>query len=522
MFKKLISFFIVFAIAISCMMGCSPVDPAPENEENFGKVTLKLELLDEMDIDFVVHIGSFDNATVNLVKEKDYTETIDLPFGEHYVHDIKAINSEESKFLFEAVDFVVSESDETMEVVIKVSPIPEDETEPSTEGSEPSTEVTDPVENETTPSEPEANDKETDEGEPTKPVEKPTEPPKQDESSSADNVKDEVNKPTEEPTKPTEPEVKFTEVDETVYAISSVNVRTGPGTNYEKIGGLKYRDSVKRIGIGDNGWSKVIYNDKEAYVHSDYLSTTQPAEVNTTNYPLTWSDSTAKITITKEWFENAWCYIAHLEFSDYGRLGTNCGNGSYGGGTETTSHAAKRLGAIFAVNGCYSSPNLGYIVVRDGKIWNGADRNTWLPAVYSQHNGLLLSAWESGGDSSVAGKNVQQLVNDGLFTDSFCFGPPILTNGNYGNADTSRAQRTFIGTNGNAGDIWVVVSDGRYNDGESAGLTYSQCAKLLVEKGCTFGVPLDGGGSSTMYFNGKVLNAANGNQRAVVDFLYFK
>ena len=47
-------------------------------------------------------------------------------------------------------------------------------------------------------------------------------------------------------------------------------------------------------------------------------------------------------------------------------------------------------------------------------------------------------------------------------------------------------------------------------------------ATYLQSKGCTFGVPLDGGGSSTMVFKGKVLNAAKGNQRAVVDFVYFK
>jgi exopolysaccharide biosynthesis protein len=68
----------------------------------------------------------------------------------------------------------------------------------------------------------------------------------------------------------------------------------------------------------------------------------------------------------------------------------------------------------------------------------------------------------------------------------------------------------------------LVVSDGRYNDGKSAGLTYREMATYLQSKGCTFGVPLDGGGSSTMVFQGKVLNAANGNQRAVVDFVYFK
>jgi exopolysaccharide biosynthesis protein len=33
---------------------------------------------------------------------------------------------------------------------------------------------------------------------------------------------------------------------------------------------------------------------------------------------------------------------------------------------------------------------------------------------------------------------------------------------------------------------------------------------------------LDGGGSSTMYFNGKVLNSAAGNERSLVDFVYFR
>ena len=89
-------------------------------------------------------------------------------------------------------------------------------------------------------------------------------------------------------------------------------------------------------------------------------------------------------------------------------------------------------------------------------------------------------------------------------------------------SDSSRAQRTFIGTNGDAGDIWLFVSDGRKNDGKSSGLTYKQCARYMQSKGCTFGVPLDGGGSSTMVWKGQVLNAAKGNQRAVVDFVYFK
>ena len=240
------------------------------------------------------------------------------------------------------------------------------------------------------------------------------------------------------------------------------------------------------------------------------------------SFPIQYSDGSSIITITKEWYGSSWNYIAHLQFSDYSRFGTAVGKGVYGG-KETTSNAAKRLGALLTVNGCYSAPNLNYRVVRKGVIYNGADTNTWIPAVYSSHNGLLLSAWETGETPGIAGVNLQQLVNEGKVTDTFNFGPPILVNGVVkGSGGGGRAQRTTIGTSGAAGDIWLVVSDGRYNDGVSAGPTYAEVAELLQSKGCTFAVPLDGGGSSTMVWRGTVLNAARGNQRTVVDFVYFK
>ena len=342
----------------------------------------------------------------------------------------------------------------------------------------------------------------------------------------------EATTPTEEETAPpvvepaTEPmdipEIIFNDVDEIVYAISSVNIRSGPGTDYEIVGSLAYGQSIRRTGVGSNGWSRVELNGEDAYISSSYLSTTAPAS-DTSQYPLTYSDATCNITITKEWYENAWCYIAHLQFSDYTRFGTSCANGEYDKGYETTSHAASRLDAIFAVNGCYSAPYLNYTVVRSGELCNGSGKNLWCPAVYSSQNGLLQSAWESGGTPGIAGMNVDSLVGSGLVTDTFSFGPPILVGSSVtAGSDTSRAQRTFLGTNGNPGDIWVVVSEGRNADGESAGLTYSQCARLLAEKGCTFGIPLDGGGSSTMVFKGKVLNSAKAGQRSVVDFVYFK
>ena len=75
----------------------------------------------------------------------------------------------------------------------------------------------------------------------------------------------------------TEEDITFTDVNETVYATTGVNVRTGPGVEHPKVGMYYRGNSVTRTGIGSNGWSRIIYNGETAYMHSDYLSTTKPA-----------------------------------------------------------------------------------------------------------------------------------------------------------------------------------------------------------------------------------------------------
>ena len=312
------------------------------------------------------------------------------------------------------------------------------------------------------------------------------------------------------------------EVEETLYVTTSLNVRSGPGTEYDKVGLLSTGDEVTRTQSLENGWSKIVYEGEECYVSSQYLSTEKielPSVIaESINYPLEYSDDTCTITIDKQWYNHAWCYIAHVELSDYSRLATECANGSYNNGFETTSSVAERVGAILCINGCYSAPYLEYPVMRDGEVCHNAACN--VPAVYSANTGIFSSPADAG----VAGERLSDLAASGEVKDTFCFGPAFLSDGEItvGN-DASRAQRTFIGTNGEPGDLYIVVSEGRNVDGESSGLTYKECASLLQELGCTFGVPLDGGGSSTMVFNGVVLNhLPNESERAVVDFVYIK
>lgn len=81
--------------------------------------------------------------------------------------------------------------------------------------------------------------------------------------------------------KPEEEEPTFTEVDETVYVRSKVNVRQSYTTNSNSYGLLEVGDEITRVGIGNNGWSKVKYNGDIAYISSNFL-TKEKIEVSPT------------------------------------------------------------------------------------------------------------------------------------------------------------------------------------------------------------------------------------------------
>lgn len=56
-----------------------------------------------------------------------------------------------------------------------------------------------------------------------------------------------------------------------VTAQSGLNVRSGPGTDYEKIGALAYGARVDVVKIED-GWAEIKYSGEEAYVSAAYLT----------------------------------------------------------------------------------------------------------------------------------------------------------------------------------------------------------------------------------------------------------
>ncbi len=65
----------------------------------------------------------------------------------------------------------------------------------------------------------------------------------------------------------------YTDVDEKVYAGHDVNIRIAPSMYAPAVGKLKQGESVRRVGIGKNGWSQVLYKNQLFFINNTYLST---------------------------------------------------------------------------------------------------------------------------------------------------------------------------------------------------------------------------------------------------------
>lgn len=77
--------------------------------------------------------------------------------------------------------------------------------------------------------------------------------------------------------------ITFQEVQETVTAKIATNLRTEPGVKDDStiVVQLKHGDTATRTGIGDNGWSRVIYQGQTLYALTSYLTTDLNAPAQT-------------------------------------------------------------------------------------------------------------------------------------------------------------------------------------------------------------------------------------------------
>lgn len=234
-----------------------------------------------------------------------------------------------------------------------------------------------------------------------------------------------------------------------------------------------------------------------------------------------YEDDNIKISLTtyREYDTNIYVADVIVNSSDY--LKTYLAKSSYGKNiTEKTSVMANNVGAILAVNGdYYGAREFGY-VLKNGVIY----RNK----VGSNQEDLVI--YEDGKMEIINENDIslEELQEKGAY-NILSFGPGLISNNKIivstsREVDRSMASnpRTAIGKISENHYVFVV-SDGRTN--ESEGLSLYQLALFMEKLNCETAYNLDGGGSSTMYFNGNIVNnpTTNGrkiSERSVSDIVY--
>ena len=272
----------------------------------------------------------------------------------------------------------------------------------------------------------------------------------------------------------------------------------------------------------------VEITDVAAYEAENSTVATVDATSEAVTTATTYQSDTASISIstvvTGSGSDTVTYYVADVQLTDATALRSAFAQNSFGENiVENPSAIAEDNGAVFAINGDYYGFRDSGIIIRNGVIYRDSGARTGLAFYLDGH----VEVYDETATTA------QELLDSGVW-NTLSFGPAIVENGetvdgiesvevdtNFGNHSIQGDQpRTAVGVIDDNHLVFVVV-DGR-SPGYSQGVTLTGLADIMLGLGATTAYNLDGGGSSTMYFNGSLVNnpLGTGTERGTSDILY--
>ena len=307
----------------------------------------------------------------------------------------------------------------------------------------------------------------------------------------------------------------------TVYVLMDTFVitriySTVPAVEVSSEAGSDAADSDTTVADSYSAVAEAAVNASASEQTGESPTSQQPVSTATS-----YQDENITITLTQYREYDTSIYVADITLSSPEYLQTALAQNAYGRNvTEKTSEMAVENGAILAINGdYYGSQESGY-VLRNGVLYRDiAERGQEDLVIYEDGSFEIITEDEV---------TAQELLDRGA-VQILSFGPALVTGGDVsvtageevGKARSSN-PRTAIGVIDDLHYVFVV-SDGRTD--ESEGLSLYQLAEFMSELGAETAYNLDGGGSSSMVFNGNVINnpTTSGNrikERSVSDIVY--
>lgn len=240
--------------------------------------------------------------------------------------------------------------------------------------------------------------------------------------------------------------------------------------------------------------------------------------------PGTWDYDNGSIAvhITRQQKDAFVYFAADIQLTSASQFSYAFSNEKYDAHTEALSDIAARHNPLVAINGDYYSFHNNGIIIRGGESFRTNKSTRHLLAV--EANGDLTVVTDRTGKQAALAND---LLSRGVI-HTFEFGPVLVKDSKAVKLDSSIVRvgkgylepRTAIGQLGPLHYL-VIVVDGR-SDGYSEGCDLPTLQQLFLDHGVTTAFNLDGGGSTTLWYDGNVINQpASGDERKVSDIVMF-
>lgn len=243
----------------------------------------------------------------------------------------------------------------------------------------------------------------------------------------------------------------------------------------------------------------------------------------------TYEDETISVRIERDRYIETPMYIARVKLKDASQLRTMLAGSYNSQQVALVTTLARRVNAVFAINGDYYTYNTTGLVVRQGHMWRCRPDERFdaliidtagdlHPVIGLDEETLAFAVARFGGGADEGGRILH----------AFTFGPALIDEGKLAHevfdqkemGALKRTQRMVIAQDGPLSYL-LVCCEGPENT-DSIGLTLGEMADYVLALGVDTAYNLDGGGSTTMVFKGQKINAlSTGKNRPTSDIIYF-
>lgn len=318
----------------------------------------------------------------------------------------------------------------------------------------------------------------------------------------------------------------------TTNSSASSSTNTGSNNNTNTNSGNNSNGNSSSNGSNSSNGSS---GSSASQVTTPVLSATELATlakaISVTKEVGSYNNGKVSLTLTEKVFtagsDKTTYFVAHVKMTsaEYLKTALASGNELVVNTKEKVADLATAKNAVFAINGdgCGQSHTTGY-VVRNGIQYRASARDS-----SGETESLILYG---DGSMAIIDERTTPLSAVSNAWQVFSFGPGLIKNNAIavttnqeisGDKSMNDNPRTAIGMVEPLHYV-MIVGNGRTDD--SKGLTLYQLAQALAYEGCTIGYNLDGGGSSTLWFQGQVINypTTNGrySEREVSDIVYIE